>query len=131
MSQALSQEHSGFSFWRGDPFHDDESERFVARYVERGPISLQKLSVDEDLENYTTKEGKTHDFGLAWCQPVNAISKCFYKRVKIAIYPKMKRGWHQQSTKKRVSHLGKLHNEAVVTIDKFRLAWHVWHAVLN
>ena len=40
MSQVLSQEHSGFSFWCGDPFHDDESERFVARYVERGPISL-------------------------------------------------------------------------------------------
>lgn len=62
MSQVLSQEHSGFSFWCGDPFHDDESERFVARYVERGPISLEKLSIDEDLVSYTTREGKTYDF---------------------------------------------------------------------
>lgn len=34
----------------------------VTCLCERGPISLEKLSLDEDLENYTTKEGRAHDF---------------------------------------------------------------------
>ena len=62
MSQILSQEYSGFSFWCGDAFDDAESERFVARYVERGPISLEKLAVEDDLVIYTTKDGKAHEF---------------------------------------------------------------------
>jgi hypothetical protein len=28
----------------------------VARYIERGPVSLEKLSVDDDIITYTTKE---------------------------------------------------------------------------
>jgi len=45
-----------------EPFHDDDSERFVARYIERAPLSLQKLSIQDDIVIYTTKEGVTHEF---------------------------------------------------------------------
>lgn len=62
MSQVLSQEHTGFSVWFGDPFQDEESEKFVARYVERGPLSLEKLSMEDDLVVYSTKDGNTHEF---------------------------------------------------------------------
>lgn len=33
VAQILSQERTGFSVWLGDPFHDKESEQFVARYI--------------------------------------------------------------------------------------------------
>ena len=62
MSQVLSQEHTGFSVWLGDPFQDEQSDKFVARYVERGPLSLDKLSMVDDLVVYTTKDGLTHEF---------------------------------------------------------------------
>jgi len=61
-AQILSQEHSGFGVWLGEPFQDPDSERFVARYIERGPISLEKLSIQDDIVTYTTKEGKAHEF---------------------------------------------------------------------
>ena len=62
MSQILSQEHSGFSVWVGEPFTDAESARFVARYVERGPLSLERLSVREELVVYQTKDGAEREF---------------------------------------------------------------------
>ena len=62
MSQVLSQKHTGFSVWMGDPFQDEQSDKFVARYVERGPLSLEKLSMEDDLVVYTTKDGTTHEF---------------------------------------------------------------------
>ncbi len=72
MSQVLSQEHTGFSVWMGDPFQDEQSDKFVARYVERGPLSLEKLSIEDgqngmepataSLVVYTTKDGTTHEF---------------------------------------------------------------------
>jgi hypothetical protein len=62
MTQILTQEHSGFSVWIGEPFDDEESEKFVARYIERGALSLEKLSVQDDLVIYTTKEGKVHEY---------------------------------------------------------------------
>lgn len=62
MSQVLSQEHSGFSVWAGEPFQDEGSEKFVARYVERGPISLEKLTIQDDIVTYTTKDGAAHEF---------------------------------------------------------------------
>ena len=43
VAQILSQDHTGFGVWLGDPFHDKESEQFVARYIERAPLSLEKL----------------------------------------------------------------------------------------
>ena len=62
MSQVLSKKHTGFSVWMGDPFQDEQSDKFVARYVERGPLSLEKLSMEDDLVVYTTKDGTTHEF---------------------------------------------------------------------
>jgi hypothetical protein len=62
VAQILSQEHSGFGAWLGDPFHDKESEQFVARYIERAPLSLEKLSIQDDIVTYTTKDGAAHEF---------------------------------------------------------------------
>jgi hypothetical protein len=44
----------------GDPFHDKESEQFVARYIERSAISLEKFSIQDDIVTYTTKDGAAH-----------------------------------------------------------------------
>jgi hypothetical protein len=60
--QILSQEHSGFSVWVGEPFQDKARELFVARYIERGPVSLEKLSLEGDKVVYTTKEKEEHIF---------------------------------------------------------------------
>lgn len=62
-SQILSQQHSGFSVWIGDPFQDKDSERFVAKYVERGPVSLEKLALDETSGKllYTMKDHTVHE----------------------------------------------------------------------
>ena len=46
----------------GDPFHDTESEQFVARYIERAPLSLEKLSIQDNIVTYTTKDGAAHEF---------------------------------------------------------------------
>jgi uncharacterized membrane protein len=62
VAQILSQEHTGFGVWMGDPFHDKESEQFVARYIERAPLSLEKLSIQDDIVTYTTKDGAAHEF---------------------------------------------------------------------
>jgi hypothetical protein len=48
--QILSQDHTGFGVWMGDPFHDKESEQFVARYIELAPLSLEKLSIPDFAE---------------------------------------------------------------------------------
>jgi hypothetical protein len=48
-AQILSQEHSGFGAWVGDPFTEEDRTRFVARYIERGPLSLEKLSITDDF----------------------------------------------------------------------------------
>jgi hypothetical protein len=52
----------GFGVWFGDPFHDTESEQFVARCIERAPLSLEKLSRQDDIVTYTTKDGAAHEF---------------------------------------------------------------------
>ncbi len=62
VAQLLSQSHTGFSVWIGEPFEDSESEHFVARYIERGPVSLEKLSIEDDVITYTTKDGTAHEF---------------------------------------------------------------------
>jgi hypothetical protein len=62
VAQILSQEHTGFGVWFGDPFHDKESEHFVARYIERAPLSLEKISIQDDIITYTTKDGVAHEF---------------------------------------------------------------------
>lgn len=63
-SQILSQEHTGFSVWLGEPFQDKDSKRFVARYIERGPVALDKLSIQDDIVIYTTSDGRAHEFDL-------------------------------------------------------------------
>ena len=62
VAQVLSQEHTGFSVWLGEAFSDAESARFVARYIERGPISLEKLSIQDHIVTYCTKDGAAHEF---------------------------------------------------------------------
>jgi hypothetical protein len=62
VARILSQAHTGFGVWFGDPFYDKESEQFVARYIERAPLSLEKLSIQDDIVTYTTKEGTAHEF---------------------------------------------------------------------
>jgi hypothetical protein len=39
-----------------------ESEQFVARYIERAPLSLEKLSIQDDIVSYTTKDGAAYEF---------------------------------------------------------------------
>ena len=62
VAQILCQDHTGFGIWMGDPFHDKESEQFVARYIERTPLSLEKLSIQDDIVTYATKDGAAHEF---------------------------------------------------------------------
>ena len=62
VAQILSQQHTGFSVWLGEAFHDKESEQFVARYIERGPLALDKLSIQDDIITYTTKDDAAHEF---------------------------------------------------------------------
>jgi len=62
VAQTLSQDHTGFGVWLGDPFHDKERKQFVARYIERAPVSLEKLSIQDDIVTYTTKDGAAHEF---------------------------------------------------------------------
>jgi len=57
VAQILSQDYTGFVVWMGDPFHDKETEQFVARYIERAPVSFEKLSIQDDIVTYTTKDG--------------------------------------------------------------------------
>ena len=64
VSQILSQEHTGFSVWLGESFKDADSSRFVARYIEHGPVSLEKLSVQDDIVTYTTVDGRAHEFDV-------------------------------------------------------------------
>ena len=44
VAQILSQDHTGFGVWMGDPFHDKDSEQFVARYIERAPLRDSKIN---------------------------------------------------------------------------------------
>lgn len=67
VAQILSQEHSGFSVWLGDTFQDKDSKQFVARYIERGPVALDKITIYDDTTatdtvTYTTNDGVAHEF---------------------------------------------------------------------
>ena len=61
-AQILAQEHSGFGAWVGEPFEEADRTKFVARYIERGPISLEKLTIQDDIITYTTKDERAHEF---------------------------------------------------------------------
>jgi len=43
------------------PFYDKQFEQFVARYIERPP-SLEKLSIQDHIVTYPTKNGTAHEF---------------------------------------------------------------------
>lgn len=58
----LSQDHTGFNIWFGEPFEDKDRKLFVARYIERGPLSLEKLTLEHDILTYTSKDGIAEDF---------------------------------------------------------------------
>jgi hypothetical protein len=47
----LQQEHTGFSVWVGDRIDgtDEERIKFLTRYIERAPISLEKVSLQGDM----------------------------------------------------------------------------------
>ncbi len=62
IAQILTQEHSGFGAWVGEPFEEAERTRFVARYIERGPVSLEKITIQGDIITYTTKDERAHEF---------------------------------------------------------------------
>ncbi|NIP54530.1 MAG: IS91 family transposase, partial [Phycisphaerae bacterium] len=64
IKQILSQRHTGFSvFWGKQVAADDEDSRlFLCRYIDRGPISLEKVSVTDDIVTYETKDDLTHEF---------------------------------------------------------------------
>jgi len=62
VSQILSQEHTGFSVWLGEPFEYRDSSHFVAHYIERGPLSLERILIQDDIVTYTTKDGAAHEF---------------------------------------------------------------------
>ena len=51
-------EHSGFSLWGGPPIESgDEAVKFIAHYMGRGPVSLQKLSIEDSLVSYLMDDG--------------------------------------------------------------------------
>ena len=62
VGQALSQEHTGFGVWMGTPFHATERTHFVTRPSERSALSLEKLSIRDDIATYTTKDTAGHEF---------------------------------------------------------------------
>lgn len=48
VAQILAQKHSGFGAWVGEQFEEADRTKFVARYIERGPISLEKRTIQDD-----------------------------------------------------------------------------------
>ena len=64
VAQILSQEHTGFSVWVGEPFEDKERTLFVARYIERCALSQEKLTIDEDVVTYTTNDGRAQEYDV-------------------------------------------------------------------
>ncbi len=46
----------------GDPLHDKESEQFVACYIERASLSLEKLFIQHNSVAYCKKDGTAHEF---------------------------------------------------------------------
>jgi hypothetical protein len=65
VAQILSQTHTGFAAWWGEPINpNDESYRlFLARYIDRGPVANSRIQVSDDIVTYhTDKDELTHEF---------------------------------------------------------------------
>ncbi len=108
-AQILSQEHTGFSVWLGESFQDSESSKFVARYIERGPLSLERLAVTETSVVYTTKGGEQHtydplDFLALLCshvpRPYESLTR-FY-----GVYSSRVRGEQKKAEQRRQEETG-------------------------
>ena len=58
ITQILSQEHSGFSAWWGEPLlATDESYRlFLARYIDRGPVAESRIRIEDGIVTYETEK---------------------------------------------------------------------------
>ena len=54
IAQLLSQSHTGFSAWMGDPIEPGDGERrlFVSRYIDRGPVASSKIEIVDDIITY-------------------------------------------------------------------------------
>ena len=54
IDQIMSQRHTGFNFWFGDPIapEDKDALHFVAQYIDRGPVERKRLEITEDLVTY-------------------------------------------------------------------------------
>ena len=65
VAQILSQTHSGFSVWFGDEVpKDDASYRlFISRYIDRGPVAGDRISITDNIVTYLThKDDLTCEF---------------------------------------------------------------------
>ena len=57
IDQIVSQRHSGFNVWFGDPIppEDKDALHFVAQYIDRGPVERKRLEIIDDLVTYETE----------------------------------------------------------------------------
>lgn len=61
----LSWTHSGFSVWAGESIYPNETDtlHFLSRYVDRGPVAGNRISVTDDIITYeTVRDELTHEF---------------------------------------------------------------------
>ena len=60
----LSWKHSGFSVWAGEQISptDAAARCFLGRYIDRGPLSLEKLSITDDIITYTANDESREEF---------------------------------------------------------------------
>lgn len=61
----LSWKHRGFSVWAGEPINpeDEDSLLFLSRYIDRGPVAGNRISITDDLITYETiRDELTHEF---------------------------------------------------------------------
>ena len=63
----------------GDPLHDKGSDQFVARYIERAPLSLEKLFIQDDIVAYSTKDGVAHSAQEPESEPESDYRSEFHK----------------------------------------------------
>ena len=56
--------HSGFSVWAGNPIQiaDADSIKFLARYIDRGPVANSRIEINDHLVEYLSSETAVNDF---------------------------------------------------------------------
>lgn len=61
----LSWTHSGFSVWAGDTVSPEDTDAllFLPRYIDRGPVAGNRISITDDIITYETERDEiTHEF---------------------------------------------------------------------